>query len=591
MKYRLFVALAVGGGCSGGGGGGNPAQQDGSPMTPAPDGGQSPGNTADAQTGDKAPTPGVDSQPSPGVDAMRPPGMDATPSGTPDAAAPAPAIVEDRSSYAKDDLTAIKVNVTVTDLAGLQKVEDNVADATVKVLFQEGTFATGLTVPNADMELRGHSTRYTAQKSYKIHLSDAMNFWRDTKVIEINKHPYDLSRIRNKLAFDLFETIPNFTSLRTHFINLFINGADKGLYTQIEHINKRMLTAHGLDPDGQMYKANSFEFQPLTAEQLADPTKRAPLIESKSGVDDPTNLQAMLKAVNSSMDIDTVIERYFQRDNYITWLAVNLLIDNVDTLAQNFYLYNPTKSSVWYFMPWDYDGAWSWYEQADQAAAERARYHHGVTRYWAISLHRRFLQKAANRAALTAKIEELSQGPLAAAALQARAAMYHGVVRSFVEKEPDIVGLPTTSMPGGMVALMQRFEAEYTRVTTIPATMVGEYRTSLSRPMPVWTTPASVSAGMVAVSWEQSVQWDGHPLVYDAEISKTPAFAAADVVASKRGLTDVSTTLPAPAKGNYFFRVVIRDTTDAANWQTSFGYYFDPTAGHGFYGGNPFVVP
>jgi hypothetical protein len=582
LKYGVFFVLAVGGGCSGG-----KAVDEQDPPT-TPDGGQ-PSHMPDAQQGaDKAVTPGSDG---PGADSGPKPGVDAGPSGTPDTG-PAPKLAEDRSSYAKDDLTVLKVNVTVTDLAALKAVDDNVPDATVPALFQEGTFAAGVTAPNATMELRGHSTRFTSQKSYKVHLEDPMNFWRDQKVINLNKHPYDLSRMRNKLAFDTFSTIPNFTSLRTQFVNLFINGEDKGLYTEIEQLNKRMLAAHGLDPDAQVYRAESFEFQPLSAEELTDPLKRALKVESKAGTDDPTKLQAMLLAVNDGgIDIDTVIDRYFQRDNYITWLALNLLIDNVDTLAQNFFLYNPSGSSAWYFMPWDYDGAWSWYEQADQPPGMRARYHHGVTRYWAISLHRRFLEKAANRAALTAKIEELSQGALASATLRDRAATYHSVIRGFVQKAPDLISLPTAGMPGGTDGLMQRFETEYTRVTGVPTVMVGEYRTSLSRPMPLWMNPVNVAGSMLTASWEASVQFDGHPLLYDVEISKTPAFADADIVASKRGLTDTSVTMPAPASGNYFFRVLIRDTTDATNWQSSFGYYYDSAASRVYYGSQTVSVP
>ena len=46
----------------------------------------------------------------------------------------------------------------------------------------------------------------------------------------------------------------------------------------------------------------------------------------------------MLTAVNdTSNDINDVIEEYFNRDNYLTWFAVNILTGNRDTINQNFF--------------------------------------------------------------------------------------------------------------------------------------------------------------------------------------------------------------------------------------------------------------
>ena len=56
-----------------------------------------------------------------------------------------------------------------------------------------------------------------------------------------------------------------------------------------------------------------------------------------------------------SVDINEIVGTYIDRENYITWLAYNILTANIDTTVQNFYLYNPVNSRKWYFIPWDGD--------------------------------------------------------------------------------------------------------------------------------------------------------------------------------------------------------------------------------------------
>ena len=82
-------------------------------------------------------------------------------------------LVEDRSVYAQDDLSQLPVvRLTITDLDALRDVDDDVPGATAPVLFQEGSFGAGRTVPNGSMKQRGKSARLAPQKSYKIKLTD-----------------------------------------------------------------------------------------------------------------------------------------------------------------------------------------------------------------------------------------------------------------------------------------------------------------------------------------------------------------------------------------------------------------------------------
>ena len=58
-------------------------------------------------------------------------------------------------------------------------------------------------------------------------------------------------------------------------------------------------------------------------------------------------LIAMINALNdNSKDFDTIFGQYFDKSNYLTWLATNILMGNRDTINQNFALYQPKDSEL-----------------------------------------------------------------------------------------------------------------------------------------------------------------------------------------------------------------------------------------------------
>ncbi len=130
------------------------------------------------------------------------------------------------------------------------------------------------------------------------------------------------------------------------------------------------------------------------------------LVEAK-GTPAVAKLQQMAAAVNdTTQDINDVIAKYFNRANYVTWLAVNMLMTNYDTNTQNFILYSPSGYAGWYFLPWDYDGAWDWYSQP--AEFTLPRYRQGLSNWWSVLLHARFLSDPNNLAELDARIKALA---------------------------------------------------------------------------------------------------------------------------------------------------------------------------------------
>ena len=258
------------------------------------------------------------------------------------------------------------------------------------------------------------------QKSYKLSLNDSAGLWRGQSNIALNKSAFDATRVRNKLYFDQAKNMEHVPSLRTQFVRLFIKdetaGAtqfeDYGLYTQAEVPTKKYLANHGLDRSGFLYKAIGFNWEPNELiRNFDDPeldVEAMDTVISCRGREDNSRLLEAMDAVNDmSRDINEVMDTYFDRDNYMEWLAFNLLMGNRDTTMQNYYLYSPLNGSKFYFIPWDGDASLMRYESSIEDGQPVADWEWGISNYWGIILHQRFLKNDKNREDLQAVVEVL----------------------------------------------------------------------------------------------------------------------------------------------------------------------------------------
>ena len=490
---------------------------------------------------------------------------DAPPIPTP---AEVPPIAEDRSVYAQDALEVLTIHLTVTDLDALAAVNDNVDGATVPVIFQEGTYGAGATAPNGTIELRGSSSRNAGQPSYKVKLDG--DAWRGNTKLNLLKHPFDLTRVRNRLAFEYMRRIPNFTSLRTQFVHVYLNGEDMGLYENVENPSKRMLAAHGL-PNGELYKANNFAFYDLTDAQRADTAVLDESLESKGYDSDHSKLETMLRHVNDPfVPTDYVFARHFNLDNYTTWLALNILIGNFDTSNQNFMIFSPPDSDGWYFMPWDYDGAWGFNGPNGQPGAkDRDQSRLGVGTWWLSPLHQRFLREPARIYQLEEKMNELMSTVISDDATRAMLAQFHDLIQPFVTQAPDADFLPNLPDNPGLA-----WETEYNRMGGVLSQNYSNYFAQKNIPMPIFQAKPIEASGNIYYAWDASYSLVGDPLTYDVEVSTTPTFGAGDIVFSQKGLTKTSTTGPKLPRGQYFWRVRVQDAA-AGTWQESGELYRD----------------
>lgn len=410
---------------------------------------------------------------------------------------------------------------------------------------------------NATIEIRGQSSRSSEQKSYKIKSLDNNVIWKDFKIVNLNKHFRDTLKIRNKLSFDYMEQIDNITSYRTKFVRLNIKdlsqGIDNvyksyGLYTFIEQPNKEYLKNHNLNPSGYFYKAEFFEFYryddkiKLNTDPLYKKEDLESILEVR-GNEDNSKLIEMLDAINDySRDINDVVNQYFDEENMLTWLGVNILINNNDTNSRNFLIYSQLNSDKWFFIPWDYDGAWNVYGGEDS-------YQFGLANYWGMVIFNRYFKYEENINKLSKKIEELSE------------IINEENTITMLETYYNLIGDVIYSAPDSqyMKVPKEKYLEEVEYLGKLTENNKNIYYKDLERPMPFFLYEyEEYEKDNLRFSWQSSYDIKEDNLTYEFILSEDPKLK--NVVERVNTGTNIFCDIPKVISGKYYWTVIAYDS-------------------------------
>lgn len=301
-----------------------------------------------------------------------------------------------------------------------------------------------INIPNATIRIRGNPK--AAMKSYRVKFMKGTEGYNGQSVYNLDKNLNDPSRIANKLAHDLIIGLDHMAGFRTSFHEVYIKDDSikedtkfysYGLYTHIEQPNKAYLKTHGLDEKGSIYRAENFYFQ-LTQElkNVDDPDYDKEAFENVLSIregKDHSKLIKMLKDINDeSKDFNEVFHTYFNEDNYLTWLSINILLGNADAMSEGFLLYNPSSYPVFFLLPWSFDGIFGWMHDEGDMPDIYDRLNNVV-------LHRKYLNDDGNIKKLKDRIKELKEDAFSPDKVKALIQYYKPVLLEMMDQYPDNV--------------------------------------------------------------------------------------------------------------------------------------------------------
>ena len=499
----------------------------------------------------------------------------------------------DPLSYPNNFVTLFTLNLTerVTE-------DDCLPEINVNVTSTHANFAdpaTGAKTTTGKMRVRGSSTRYASQKSFRVKLDSKMWFGEDT--LQLNKHPYDLTRVRNKLSFDLMKLIPHHQTLRTQFVEIQYSDnintgsaagpvGSMGLFTHIEKMGKGYVERRNWDVAGaNLYKVEKFNFNEYSDFKLeADGKPGANFekyleVELDSGANHDRIIQAVAELNDMDVPFSQTFDKYFNKNNYITWLASVILLGNYDTRNQNYAMYQSPKTNKFYFLPWDYDAALDYSRQPNADVYEDFAY--GVGNWWDSVLHRRFLSEPGNIELLEKVVDEIYTRHLTKDNVRKLIDSYKPTVNKFVTTSPDGMGeLPYDgSLPQSEI---EQWNTEYERLATVLDKNYQQFKDSLKAPMPFWMSFENAPAGVeVRWSWPESWHPQGHAIEYKLDIVQRGASSAVPAGKSPFEVpgANVQTVYQGPNKnsvisnttyaGEYWIRVL---ATDPINNTSTYGF-------------------
>ena len=206
---------------------------------------------------------------------------------------------------------------------------------------------------DARVEVKGSFTRRFLKKSLLIKLEKGA--WQGSKYISLNSMVTDASMMREWMAWDMARAM-GMAVPKSFYTRLYINGKYAGLFLYTEWIGSEMFNRAGLGGDGELFHANDATFCADLSTQSTNPQNKCWLKWAPKD-EDFSSLERLTKEIEDtrSVQFHDFMNKNFQVDSVINWIALNGLTSDSDTYNKNYFLYNSKKTGKWSVVPWDYD--------------------------------------------------------------------------------------------------------------------------------------------------------------------------------------------------------------------------------------------
>jgi spore coat protein H len=199
----------------------------------------------------------------------------------------------------------------------------------------------------------------------------------------------DNSYVRQRLAFELWHRLQPSISVQSYHAVLYLNGRYHGLYLVGDHVDGELMAAHGLWPEGNLYKARDHDANLRLEDRRGDPKEPLELgyskEEGKPQAGEPgafDDLHALIRWAASAPDGELAVQLddTIERGDFEAWLMLVSAIDAMDSAGKNSYLYHDPRPAApdprWRCVPWDFNASFGQDWQTWRLSSQRklARY-------------------------------------------------------------------------------------------------------------------------------------------------------------------------------------------------------------------------
>jgi spore coat protein CotH/ribosomal protein S19E (S16A) len=226
--------------------------------------------------------------------------------------------------------------------------------------------------PNGDsMTLDSIGVRYKGNSSYNFAGANPKKPYKfcfnkyiktqtffNLEIMNLGNLVYDPSCMREKISYDLARKYMH--ASRASYAVISVQGAEIGLFLQVEEIDQGFLKRHFQDYQSNLYKSNdngaSLSYKGTKAKDYASEYD----LKTNKGPNDWSGLILMLDKLNNTSDSNfiKVAGNVLDLDMCVRYTAFNMVTSNFDSYtgsSRNIYLYDDHVSKQFKLIPWDFN--------------------------------------------------------------------------------------------------------------------------------------------------------------------------------------------------------------------------------------------
>ncbi len=227
--------------------------------------------------------------------------------------------------------------------------------------------AAGKVYDGVKIRPRGSWSRSWPKKSLKI-LFDHQNSFQGERSLNLNSGWRDPAFVREVLAYKVYAAC-GVPASKAQMVRLQVNGRFRGLYVEVEEVDKEFLSRRNLK-GGALYKTASRSRNTDERELANEESYRSAYTKETKKTESYHELAEFCHELASATDTFAFFDKYMDIEEYINYLAATVLIQHWDGFNKNHYLvYDGQGSPKWRVIPWDLDRTFGdhWHMTFDEA--------------------------------------------------------------------------------------------------------------------------------------------------------------------------------------------------------------------------------
>jgi spore coat protein H len=309
------------------------------------------------------------------------------------------------------------------------------------------------------IRFRGNSARFLPKKSFDIRFAEGQELLFGSSRMNANAMYTDPAMMREHLAWGMWAALARPAS-RTRYLDIWINGVYEGLYIHIERVDADLLRSVGLNPAGtlvrdefrqfagsiieghQVTTFSAFNFPLSNIDSAATQEQFLSRTFDSRGSPRWDKLAELILWVEQSAPGTAFADGFrarFDEDVFLDWLAIHFMIGDIDSFADDYWLYldHTSETAKWIVLPWDKDLSFgSHFRPGTGVANDYFAYDHPIGADWPNALVSLVLDTPDLRESLLGRMRALSTSTFTSEYFSGRIGNAWSVIGASVVRQP-----------------------------------------------------------------------------------------------------------------------------------------------------------